>query len=222
MKRLNIFVDETGEFGFGRGSAKLYGVSLVFHEQKDDIKPELRTLKQRLSELGFNKMVHMGDLVMGHGDFEGMTIAERKKIYRYLYYFSLHIKAKYYTIIIDKRNISKNSVLSKLIYEELMKKIDDCYKYFNKFDEIVVYYDGGQVELTKVIVRAFSVFGGYRRKSSFDHVEKKLFQVADMLTYLDKIIYKYDNNIKLTKTEVSFFNVKDTKIIIKELLHHRL
>ena len=29
MKRLNIFVDETGEFGFGNGASELYGVSFV-------------------------------------------------------------------------------------------------------------------------------------------------------------------------------------------------
>jgi hypothetical protein len=33
MKRLNIFVDETGEFGFDDGSSRLYGVSFTFHEQ---------------------------------------------------------------------------------------------------------------------------------------------------------------------------------------------
>lgn len=40
MKRLNIFVDETGEFGFDKGTSELYGVSFTFHEQTDDIMPE--------------------------------------------------------------------------------------------------------------------------------------------------------------------------------------
>ena len=34
MKRLNIFVDETGEFGFGNGASRLCGVSFIFHEQE--------------------------------------------------------------------------------------------------------------------------------------------------------------------------------------------
>lgn len=41
MKRLNIFVDETGEFGFETGASELYGVSFTFHEQNDDISLEL-------------------------------------------------------------------------------------------------------------------------------------------------------------------------------------
>lgn len=40
MKRLNIFVDETGEFGFDNGASDLYGVSFTFHEQSVDIKNE--------------------------------------------------------------------------------------------------------------------------------------------------------------------------------------
>ena len=40
MKRLNIFVDETGEFGFGNGASELYGVSFTFQEQNDNIMPE--------------------------------------------------------------------------------------------------------------------------------------------------------------------------------------
>ena len=37
MKRLNIFVDETGEFGFNDGASKLYGVSFTFHEKEEYI-----------------------------------------------------------------------------------------------------------------------------------------------------------------------------------------
>lgn len=32
MKILNIFVDETGKFGFDKGTSELYGVSFTFHE----------------------------------------------------------------------------------------------------------------------------------------------------------------------------------------------
>ena len=45
MKRLNIFVDETGEFGFDKGASELYGVSFTFHEQDDDITPETPTIE---------------------------------------------------------------------------------------------------------------------------------------------------------------------------------
>lgn len=64
LKRLNIFVDETGEFGFGKGASKLYGVSFTFHEHTDDIMKELNILNERLNKIGYTKMIHMADLIM--------------------------------------------------------------------------------------------------------------------------------------------------------------
>ena len=66
------------------------------------------------------------------------------------------------------------------------------------------------------------MFEGYEQISDFDHQEKKLFQVADMLTYVDKIIYKYKHGIKLTKTETAFFDIRHIKMIKSELMKHRL
>ena len=55
MLRLNIFVDETGEFGFGKESSKLYGISFTFHEHQDDIMLELYKLNDRLLKIGYTK-----------------------------------------------------------------------------------------------------------------------------------------------------------------------
>ena len=77
--RLNIFIDETGEFGFSKTSARFYGISLVFHEQRDSIADDVKFLDKKLAELNFRGMMHMGDLINGHGDYTGKTIAERKK-----------------------------------------------------------------------------------------------------------------------------------------------
>lgn len=61
--RLNIFVDETGDFGFDHGSSRLYGVSFVFHEQKDDINKEIIVFENKLKSIGYQDMIHMSDLV---------------------------------------------------------------------------------------------------------------------------------------------------------------
>ena len=53
MKRLNIFVDETGEFGFAKGSSNFYGISFTFHEQDNDISLELENLNKRLERIGY-------------------------------------------------------------------------------------------------------------------------------------------------------------------------
>ncbi|MCI8445877.1 MAG: hypothetical protein HFH31_00120 [Bacilli bacterium] len=81
MKRLNIFVDETGEFGFGNGASRLCGVSFIFHEQDDDIMSELHKLNERLDRIGYTNMIHMADLIMKGRDYSHFSIAERKSIF---------------------------------------------------------------------------------------------------------------------------------------------
>ena len=43
-----------------------------------------------------------------------------------------------------------------------------------------------------------------------------------MLTYVDKLLYKYDAGYKFTKTELSFFDVRIIAKIKRELSKHRL
>lgn len=222
MTRLNFFIDETGEFGFDKRSAKLYGISLVFHEQKNNIRQDVIKLENNLKTLGFTGMVHMGDLVTGHGDFEGMSIARRRKIYQALYRFSIKIEARYCTIIIDKHNFRNNKSLSQAINTEFRNLIEENLAYFLSFDRIKIYYDGGQKPLNKIIANTFLKFNNTIQESNFNHIEKKLFQVADMLTYVDKIIYKYNKRTKLTKTEQSFFSKKQIRITINGLKRHRM
>lgn len=103
MRRLNIFVDETGEFGFGEGASSLYGISFTFHESKDDISKELKNLNDRLERIGYTNMIHMADLVMRRGDYTNLSIKQRKSLFNSIYQFSKKIPAKYHTIIVNKK-----------------------------------------------------------------------------------------------------------------------
>ena len=115
-KRLNIFVDETGEFGFGDGASELYRVSFIFHEQDDDIMSEINKLNDRLNRLGYTNMIHMADLIMQRGDYSKFTITKRKNIFKPIYHFSRKIKVKYKTVIIDKKYTDNGRILRQNYY----------------------------------------------------------------------------------------------------------
>ena len=221
MKRLNIFVDETGEFGFGKGSSKLYGVSFTFHEQEDNIMLEINKLNSRLEKIGYTDMIHMADLIMKRGDYSKLSLDKRKSIFKAIYHFSRKIKVKYKTIIIDKRYIDTKKILRKQLSYEINKLIKENEKYFKKFDKIVMYYDNGQEIVGTVLDSIFMRFSGFEHKVHFDHKEKRLFQVSDMLTFVDKIVYKHQNNMPMTKAEKYFFSVKDILGIIRQLKSKR-
>ena len=144
MKRLNIFVDETGEFGFGIGASELYGVSFTFHEQSDDITPELNKLNDRLNKIGYPNMIHMADLIMKRNDYSKIPINKRKSIFNSIYQFSRRIPVKYKTIIIDKIYTDNGRILRQKLSLEINNMVKEHEKYFNKFDKIVMYYDNGQ------------------------------------------------------------------------------
>ena len=217
MRRLNIFVDETGEFGFGKESSLLYGVSFTFHEQNDDIMLELNKLNARLDKIGYTNMIHMADLIMRREDYKNFDIAMRKSIFNSIYQFSRRIPVKYKTIIIDKRYTSDVRTLRQRLSIDINKMIKEHEKYFNKFDRIVMYYDNGQETLGTILDSIFLRFEGFEHRINFDHKEKRLFQVSDMLTFIDKYDYKYKNKMSFTRGEKYFFNVEEIRRILKEL-----
>ena len=217
MKRLNIFVDETGEFGFGTGASELYGVSFTFHEHNDDIMPELLKLNERLDKIGYTNMIHMADLIMHRGDYVSFNIDTRKSIFKAIYHFSRKIPVKYHTIIIDKKYTDNSRILRQKLSTDINKMIKENESYFEKFDEIVMYYDNGQETLGIILDSIFSRFEGFEHRVDFDHKEKRLFQVSDMLTYIDKFDYKYKNKMSFTRGEKYFFSNDDIRKILKEL-----
>ena len=217
MKRLNIFIDETGEFGFGKGASELYGVSFTFHEHCDDIMPELMKLNERLKRIGYTNMIHMADLIMKRGEYKNFDIDKRKSIFNAIYNFSRKIPVKYQTIIIDKKYTDNARVLRQQLSIEINKMIKENEAYFEKFDKIVMYYDNGQETLGTILDSIFLRFDGFEHRVEFDHKEKRLFQVSDMLTYIDKYDYKYKNKMQFTRGEKYFFTTEDIRKILKEL-----
>ena len=93
--------------------------------------------------------------------------------------------------------------------------------YFSKFDCIVMYYDNGQEVLGTILDSIFLRFDGFEHRVDFDHKEKRLFQVSDMLTYIDKYDYKYKNKMTFTKSEKYFFDFEEIRRILKELNKNR-
>ena len=93
MKRLNIFVDETGDFGFSKNSSCLYGISFVFHEHKDNIQNEIKKLNERLNIIGYTDMIHTANLITKRDEYKYMDITKRKSIFNALYHFSFYYKS---------------------------------------------------------------------------------------------------------------------------------
>lgn len=51
MKELSIFIDESGDFGEYDYHSPYYIITMVFHDQNEDIQPAISKLNQELSYL---------------------------------------------------------------------------------------------------------------------------------------------------------------------------
>ena len=98
-RRLNIFIDESGDFGFVDGSSELYEVSFTIHESEDYISNDLDYLNNRLKKAKYDGMIHLADLVSKRGDYAHFNLEQRKSIFWSIFYFSKRVKVKIYTII---------------------------------------------------------------------------------------------------------------------------
>lgn len=221
-RRLNIFIDESGDFGFVNGSSELYAVSFTFHESSNSIENELIYLNRKLNELNYNGMIHLAYLVAKRGDYSHFDLEKRKSIFWAIFYFSHRVNVKLKTVIIDKRYLNKKSQLNIALAREINQFINKNRDYIESFDKIVIYYDNGQETLATILDTIFATNPVVERRIEFDHTQKRLFQVSDMLTVIDKLDYKRNNNIPFTKAEKYFFNGKDFRHIINLLKNKRI
>lgn len=221
-RRLNIFIDESGDFGFEKGSSELYAISFTIHESNNSINRELQYLNNCLKEQKYDGMLHLAYLIAKRDEYSSFNLQQRQKIFWTCFNFAIKIPIKLKTIILDKRYMNSKSQLNKAIYIEINNFIDENRRYLQTFEKIVIYYDNGQQTLATILDRVFATDSRVERRTNFDHTQKRLFQVSDMLTFIDKLDYKYNNNMSFTKAEKYFFSNKEIEYIKRKLKNKRI
>ena len=129
IKRLNIFIDESGDFGFVNGSSDLYAVSFTLHESSDYIETELKCLNEKLDMLNYDGMIHLAYLIAKRGDYSHFDFERRKSIFWAIFYFSIRVKVKTKTVIVDKKYINKKMQLNIALAREIGQFINNNRKY---------------------------------------------------------------------------------------------
>ena len=72
MKKLNIFVDESGDLGEYDHRAPYYIISLVLHDQNYDMNRELAILEESLANIGWSKhCLHAGPVIRSEEEYKG-------------------------------------------------------------------------------------------------------------------------------------------------------
>ncbi len=212
MNDLSIFVDESGDFGPYEYHSPQYIVTMVFHEQHNDESANIQRFDRSLAEIGMpNHVVHAGPLIRREETYAYLTVDERMQIFRRTFNFMRKANITYKTLIVEKQHIHNSLELVSALSRQLAQFLTANLKYFNQFDRLILYYDNGQTELTKILV---SVFHALFR--NVEHREAKpsayrLQQVADVICTLELTSLKAERKV-LSKSELGFFrSARDLK-----------
>lgn len=205
-KELSIFIDESGDLGNYQNHSPFYIISLVFHEQNKSIINEVEKLDNYLTEYGFsNHTIHTAPLIRQEQTYKNVDISVRSKLFRQLFNFIRSVDVSYKTIVVDKKMYSQQVDMTRMITMELASFIKSHFSYFTQFDKIIIYYDNGQIQLTKILI---AIFGALLENSEFRVIAPnnyKLFQAADLICTLALIKNKLISGKNLTNSEKIFF-----------------
>ena len=212
MKELSIFIDESGDFGEYDYHSPYYIITMVFHDQNEDIQPAISKLDRELSYLNLNNLcIHTGPIIRKEEIYMHMSIEERRRIFNKMVAFIRQINIRYKCFYIEKKHISDVVEATGKLSRQISEFIREHYVDFLSFHDVKIYYDNGQVEVSKMLS---SVFNALLPNPIFRKVmptEYKLFQAADLLCTLELVKLKLENNM-FSKSEKSFFgNIRDLK-----------
>lgn len=212
-KTLSIFIDESGDFGPFDSHAPFYLVTMVLHEQDASIADGIRILEDHVQNLGFDAhhAIHTGPLIRRESIYCNHTIEERRQLFHSLFHFARRAPIHYISVCVRKSEcrdiIDLTAKLSRAI-SEILRRHEP---YFTSFDRIIVYYDNGQVELTKILTSVFYALYSHVEFCKVQPVDYKLFQVADLICTLELLAAK-GALTQFSSSEHSFFgSVRDFK-----------
>jgi len=206
MKELSVFVDESGDFGEYNHHAPYYIIAMVFHKQENSIAEDIEKFNKELMLMGLDEKhcVHNGPIVRRETPYENMSVKERRHILNKMVAFTRQLDISFKCIHIEKKHIADTVEASGKLSKQLASFIRENYTDFLTYDKIKVYYDNGQIELTRIlslVLNALLPKVEFRRVIPSDY---RLFQVADLICTLELERLKMENKM-ISKHELEFW-----------------
>ena len=151
--------------------------------------------------------IHTGPLIRREKPYTAWQCEARKKLFNSLFHLARKTDIHYICAGIHKHPhmdaVTMTAELSKDIAAKLRKNED----YFKSFDKIIVYYDNGQIELSKILSSVFNTLFFHVEFRLVAPVEYKLFQIADLICTMELLALKASET-QFSRSEQEFFMSK--------------
>ena len=201
---LSCFHDETGEEDMRAG---YYMVAMVLHDQEIPISEYIQKYKERLASSGLEDVpFHMSDLLHGHEGYEGMDLADRKRMLVAFGTFVRTLPIEYHVFRYTDFDEKNPDQLASRLGGDVEAYIKSNLSRFQEFDEVAVYYDGGQKSVSKALRNAFdaalaSNVATYKKPR---YEDKCLYQAADYFCSIELAAKRYESG-SVSSTYNKFF-----------------
>ena len=217
-KILSVFIDESGLFGPYEIHAPYYLVSMILHNQNIDISENIKVFDSHLSNLGYpHHAIHTGPLIRRESVYSNDLVEERKRLFNALFNFARRLDFQYSCIKVKKSECPDVITMTSKVSKALADVLRSNEGFWNSFDKVIIYYDNGQIELTKILTSVFSTLYTHVEFRKVKPVDYKLFQIADLICTMELLAEKADTN-SFSRSEMEFFdNIRDFK---KNYLKH--
>lgn len=223
MKEVSCFVDESGSDNL---RDRYYLVALVLHDQSDPIAHEIERYEASLRDRGLPDIpLRAGPLMTGHEDYEGMTIADRKRMLSSFHVFFRNIPIRYTCIGLRLSEYADAERVEAAMRRGISDFLFDHLEYFQGFDEVKIYYDNGQATVAHALHRAMDFALSkdavvYRAAAPEKY---RLSQAADYVCTMELAALRYRDK-RATATDEKFFGgwSQFKKGILREMRAKRL
>ena len=124
MKELSIFIDESGDFGEITERPSYYLVTLLFHDQKNDIASNVKKLEDSIKNFGFDfEYIHTGPVIRREDVFSGLSIDERRKLLFKMLNFIVSSPIAYEMAVVNRKEAPDKISLSGKLGREISNVI---------------------------------------------------------------------------------------------------
>ena len=204
MKELSLLIDESGDFGETRDVRDYYLVTFVFHDQSKNISAEIQKLEESMRLLKHSiEYIHTGPIIRKEDIFESYSLDERRRMIYTIFNFAMKCPVQYYTIAIKRKEASDRVQLSGKLGKAINQMLTDHREFIDSFDKVIVYYDGGQKELSSILNAIFSFQLSSVEFRKADPREYKLLQVADFFCSIELLKIKREES-RLSRVKLYF------------------
>lgn len=205
MKELSVFIDESGDFGEITERPAYYLVTLLFHDQKNEIVSNVKKLEESTKNSGYDfEYIHTGPVIRREDVFSGLSIDERRKLLFKMLNFIVSSPITYEVAVVNRKEAPDKISLSGRLGREISNVIGKHKEFFNGFDKIIVYYDNGQIELGAILNTVFSIHFSNVEFRKAEPQKYRLLQAADFICSMELLKIKKNEN-RLSKSEKQFF-----------------